>query len=375
MPSTITTYYIFAPGTKARSSQVNNNFANHRGDLLPISDSTATATHLTNNLGASDKRWLRLYADNVDFTPASATVNLILRGDTSNTAGAWLFQTNSATSARVLSTGFDGTTISPGTTPDTALTNTARILTSVTFTANGSWTVPAGITKIWCYGCGGGGGGGGGSGSAANGAGGGGGGGASLAHWSPVDVTPGDVLSITVGAAGPGGGGGTAGGGTATSGTVGGTTTVYAGAKLLFMGHGGLPGQFGTPAGTGGAGGISRPFRNPGGGAGGARQATASAGETPQNTNPGTAGTSTGTANSGGGGGSGAGSGYISAATAGNGGDGGNADADGAEATSSIGFGYGSGGGGGGGGGGASSGGTGQNGAAGILCIFWNKNA
>lgn len=375
MPSTITTYYVFSPGTKARSSQVNNNFSNYRGDLLPINEDTATASYIVHNLGNSDRRWKRAYLDNVDFTPPSSTVSLILRSDTALTAGAFLFQVNSVTSARVLSTGFDGNTISPGTTPDTALTNTARILTSVTFTANGSWTVPAGITRIMIYGCGGGGGGGGGSGSAASGAGGGGGGGASLAHWCPVNVTPGDVLSITVGAAGPGGGGGTAGGGTATSGTVGGTTTVYAGAKLLFMGHGGLPGAFGTPAGTGGAGGVSRPFRNPGGGAGGNRLSSASAGESPQNTNPGTAGTSTGAANSGGGGGSGAGSGYISDSTAGNGGDGGNADADGAEATSSIGFGYGSGGGGGGGGGGASSGGTGQNGAAGICCIFWVKNA
>lgn len=138
MPSTITTYYIFSPGTKARSSQVNNNFANHRGDLVPISETTATATHLTNNLGASDKRWLRLYADNVDFTPASSTVSLILRGDTSNTSGAFLFQVNSVTSAQVLSTGFDGNTISPGTTPDSAVTSTARTLTSLPYTAHGS---------------------------------------------------------------------------------------------------------------------------------------------------------------------------------------------------------------------------------------------
>src|SRR5438874_1005904 len=73
---------------------------------------------------------------------------------------------------------------------------------SLSFTANGTWTAPAGLTSITveCWGGGGGGGGGG----TVNLAAGGGGGGGGYAR-SVVTVVPGNTYTVTVGAAGTAG--------------------------------------------------------------------------------------------------------------------------------------------------------------------------
>ena len=57
MPNTITSYYTFVPNTKARSSQVNTNFDNHRGTLLPIEENTQSASNLSHDIGATDHWW------------------------------------------------------------------------------------------------------------------------------------------------------------------------------------------------------------------------------------------------------------------------------------------------------------------------------
>ena len=114
-----------------------------------------------------------------------------------------------------------------------------------TFTASGSFTVPAGVTtirgRVWA-----GGGGGGGSSSASYGASGGGGG--EYVEQS-VAVTPGAVLTITVGA---GGAQGTAGGG---NGGNGGSSSI--GTLISAAGGGGGRGAVTASATVGGAGGTS----------------------------------------------------------------------------------------------------------------------
>jgi hypothetical protein len=200
MPSTITAYYTFTAATKARSSQVNNNFSNHRGDLLPINEDTTTASNHTHDLGKSDHYWKTGYFNEVDLRTSTSTATLILKGDTSATAGAFDFQIEGSSVFKVRPSGFIA---------DVHLTTTVRQLNCVTCTASGPWTVPAGVFTILLAGCGGGGGGGGGrSGVDASnygGAGGGGGGGAPFVGPVACNVTPGAVLSITVGAAGSGG--------------------------------------------------------------------------------------------------------------------------------------------------------------------------
>lgn len=102
------------------------------------------------------------------------------------------------------------------------------------FSASGSFTVPAGITKMFVFGrpgavggsggCGGAAGFGGGAtgGGGAGGCGGAGGGGAQLIGPYPIDVTPGQVLTVIVGAGGAGGAGGLPGAGGVGVGGVGG---------------------------------------------------------------------------------------------------------------------------------------------------------
>lgn len=58
MPNTITAYTDFAAGTKAKSGEVDGNFSNHRGTLLPIEENTAAASNLTHYCGLSDHRFL-----------------------------------------------------------------------------------------------------------------------------------------------------------------------------------------------------------------------------------------------------------------------------------------------------------------------------
>lgn len=57
MPNTITTYHSFAPNTPARSSEVNTNFNNYRGTILPINSDTATSSDNTHDLGSTEHRW------------------------------------------------------------------------------------------------------------------------------------------------------------------------------------------------------------------------------------------------------------------------------------------------------------------------------
>lgn len=207
------------------------------------------------------------------------------------------------------------------------------------FTANGTFTVPANVTKIWVSAAAGGGGGGGGGGAAGTsaGSGGGGGGAGQSIQKSAVTVTPADSISITVGAAGAGGTV-SGSGGDGTAGSAGGNTIIGA-ITTLTGGAGGEPGL--NSSAGGGFGGVGYP-----------------AGSDGQDVNSGTQGTGSGGPGAsspfGGGGGLG---------RSGNGGGHLGYDA----------FGYGSGGGGGGGSvaAGTGNGGNGGNGAPGIVIIEW----
>lgn len=71
MPSTVTTFYTFSGGTKARANQVNHNFTMLRGKLLPLNDDTQTASNLTHGLGAEDHRWATSYIESIFFGDSS----------------------------------------------------------------------------------------------------------------------------------------------------------------------------------------------------------------------------------------------------------------------------------------------------------------
>jgi hypothetical protein len=127
-----------------------------------------------------------------------------------------------------------------------ALKNIAR------FTASGSFTVPVGVTQLWVSGCAGGGGG---AGTASTStqinAGGGGGGAGQSAIRTPFTVTPGQVITITIGAAGAAGAFGGAGGA--------GGNTVVGSLVTLVAGGGGGPSS-GPTTGTSGGGAAGNGF-------------------------------------------------------------------------------------------------------------------
>lgn len=133
-------------------------------------------------------------------------------------------------------------------------------ITKTIFTSSGTWTCPAGVTKILIRGrpgsAGGGGGGAGGLGFVGNPGGGGGGGaagrpgGSSSVVEAYINVTPGTTYTVTVGAGGAGGTGGVAGNG--TSGGNGGTSAFDA---FVTFGKN-TPATGATGGGLGGAGGT-----------------------------------------------------------------------------------------------------------------------
>ena len=126
------------------------------------------------------------------------------------------------------------------------------------FTANGTYTVPAGVTTLWVSGCAGGGGGGsaGTSTTTAGGGGGGGGGAGQSVLRTAIAVAAGDSLSITVGAGSAGGAAPPATSGTnGNNGAAGGNTVLTnttAATTLLTLTGGGA--GAGGGGGTGGGG-------------------------------------------------------------------------------------------------------------------------
>jgi len=143
MPTTITAYNTFTANTKARASQVNANFDNHRGTLVPINSNTATASNLTHDLGSTEHRWRNGYVSEMYlgqttsgyriYDDATASGSLTFEKLTSSpTAGAIIFRLGGTTSARVLPTGFDGETVAPGTLPYTAHPTRAATTTAAT---------------------------------------------------------------------------------------------------------------------------------------------------------------------------------------------------------------------------------------------------
>lgn len=130
MPNTITAYNTFSAGTKARASQVNTNFSNHRGTLVPINENTATASDNTHDLGQSDRRWKDLYlGSNAHIDGAASIGGSLVVGSSLN-----VVSDITCTSSFYLSTNIvnNGVTISAsGTLERTAISNVNYTETSV----------------------------------------------------------------------------------------------------------------------------------------------------------------------------------------------------------------------------------------------------
>ena len=229
------------------------------------------------------------------------------------------------------------------------------------FTSDDTFIVPAGITKAWITATAGGGGGGGGGGYGGSfdvlgGGGGGGGGGRQAVDFDVVGLTPGETVTVTVGAGGAGGAGGSAANGAA--GSAGGVTSFGAHLSLTggTGGGGGVRGDTGNP-GDGGAGGANGGGSGSGAGGTGGEGASGTNGGDGIYGDGGAGGASSGGAGGGGGGGTLFGDGGAGA-------DGGGTN----NADNSDGHGTGAGGGSGNSG---DNGGAGGDGDSGILIVKW----
>jgi hypothetical protein len=258
---------------------------------------------------------------------------------------------------------------------------------SSTFTSNGTFTVPAGVTKISAVLIGGGGAGGGGGGVG----GGQGGGGGGLRYVNDFAVTAGQVFSVIVGTGGAGGAGN---GGNGGDSQIVGIATAYGGrggstysATVIGIGGtgtdistnigGGAGGAGGKPTLTFGAGGGGTAGYVGNGGAGGGDSADGADGS-----GGGAGGGSRGdidssTFGANGGGGTGIlGQGSSGVSTSNGGGNSGSGGLNGTTASSSSGAAGGLYGGGGGGGDGTTSGSnSGGNGAQGVVRIIWSPSS
>ena len=89
MPSTatITAFYSFTPLTTIYSAQVNANFSNYRGHIVPVDPSTATAAAtITYDLGSNDHAWryvyakqIHIYGDTTGATPPSGFYSVYVK--------------------------------------------------------------------------------------------------------------------------------------------------------------------------------------------------------------------------------------------------------------------------------------------------------
>ena len=144
MPTTITSYTTFTAATKAKSSEVNTNFSNHRGTLLPINDDTATASDGTHDLGSDEHRWNDAYVNSIDFETSTNTASLTLQGQVGNTTGGLELLVEGVTAAAFGATGMERTTIAPST--------SFIAITGETGTASTSGTIHVASTNFTCFG-------------------------------------------------------------------------------------------------------------------------------------------------------------------------------------------------------------------------------
>lgn len=352
--------------------------------IRPTTPLTAFGVKLNPNSGISSQ-----YDINLPLLPVSTS---FLTLDSSGNMNASIPIANGITAANIANQTITATqianqTITGAQIADHTITSLQLAASTLTWnvdqvTSSGTFTVPADVNLLYILASGGGGGAGGGSfGSAGGNAGQGGAGGAGATPTLvAIQVTPAEVLTVTIPAAAAGGSAGTSGGTAATDGASGGTVTITGtGVNLRFLGG---------PGGVHGASNISTsttftadtwqpagPLTGSGFGGGFvAVSGTTHPGGNGSSSNyadGGTGGTSqTSSARKGGGGGGGGGAGL------GNGGTGGNGLANLTAGTAGSAGGLGAGGGGGGAGSGSNNvaGGAGGNGGSGYVYIYWLGN-
>lgn len=86
MPSTITSFYTFTRGVCV-ASEMNTNFSNFRGDLVPIEEDTAAASNESHDLGTPSHYWSDLYVNNIYLKGSTSTTDVSILPRTDLTTG------------------------------------------------------------------------------------------------------------------------------------------------------------------------------------------------------------------------------------------------------------------------------------------------
>lgn len=89
MPSTatITSFYTFAAGSKARATQVNDNFSVFRGHIIPVDPNTIASANVTYDLGSDRNRWRTAYVQSIDFDRSTSTASASMQADLNTGTG------------------------------------------------------------------------------------------------------------------------------------------------------------------------------------------------------------------------------------------------------------------------------------------------
>jgi len=95
--ATITSFYTFTGNTKARATNVNTNFSNFRGHLLPIDPNTISCIGDTYDIGSVEYRFNKAWVNYVEFDRPTTTCSVTQFSNTAVTAGSLITQINSNT--------------------------------------------------------------------------------------------------------------------------------------------------------------------------------------------------------------------------------------------------------------------------------------
>lgn len=106
--ATITSFYTFSAGSKARATQVNNNFDVFRGHIIPIDPNTVASANVTYDLGSDPNRWRTAYVQSIDFDRSTSTASATIEADANTNTGEVVHSVQGNERFRLRTNGYSG---------------------------------------------------------------------------------------------------------------------------------------------------------------------------------------------------------------------------------------------------------------------------
>lgn len=140
--ATITSFYTFQGNTKARATNVNSNFSNFRGHLLPIDPNTITCIGDTYDVGSVEYRFNKGWFNYIEYDRPTTTCSVTQYSNTAVTAGSLVTQINSVSVSEI------GSYYNKVNVPLTSGVSEVKIggLTASSIQNNGVWYKRGGMT-------------------------------------------------------------------------------------------------------------------------------------------------------------------------------------------------------------------------------------